>query len=73
MGTYLGSALTFFHRFLPFTSVLALGRVRTGKGGEYLLLGTKEYLQNKALSSIEVFTSDEHFRRLGQSYIAGLR
>lgn len=73
MGTYLGSALTFFHRFLPFTSVLALGRVRTGKGGEYLLLGTKEYLQNKGLSSIEVFTSDEHFRRLGQSYIAGLR
>lgn len=72
-GEYLGSALCFFHRFLPFTSVLTLGRVRTGRGGEYLLLGTREYLKAHSLSSIEVFTSDEHFRRLGQSYIAGLR
>ena len=72
-GEYLGSALCFFHRFLPFTSVLTLGRVRTGRGGEYLLLGAREYLKAHSLSSIEVFTSDEHFRRLGQSYIAGLR
>lgn len=70
MGIYLGSALALYSKFLDIRSVLLLGRVMTGIGGEHLLKSAKEYLQEKNYPSIDVFTADEKFKRLGQSYLA---
>lgn len=69
MGYYLGSSLALYHKFIQFDSVLLLGRVMSKKGGDILLSKAREFLKDIGLN-IEVFTSDENFRRLGQSYIA---
>jgi predicted NBD/HSP70 family sugar kinase len=70
MGIYLGSALALYTKFLDIRSVLLLGRVMTGVGGEHLLESAKQYLQEKNYPSIDIFTADEKFKRLGQSYLA---
>lgn len=69
MGEYLGSALMLYRKFFSFSSVLLLGRVLTGKGGDILTKKTEEYLRSHHVG-IEVFTANEEFKRLGQSYIA---
>lgn len=69
MGFYLGSSLAYLSLFYPVKSALLLGRVMTGKGGDLLLSKAKEYLSSRNLE-IDLFTGDESFKRLGQSYIA---
>lgn len=69
MGIYLGSAIMFFTMFYKIDSVMLLGRVLTGKGGEILTNTASSYLKERGVN-IEVFTCDENFKRLGQSYIA---
>lgn len=69
MGLYLGDAIYYFSFFAPISSVLLLGRVLTGIGGEIIKDVASSYLKEKK-ANIEVFTPDENFKRLGQSYIA---
>lgn len=69
MGVYLADALTLYAHFLPLQSVLVLGRVTSGKGGDLMIQTANELLQ-KGPHPIEVFTADESFKRLGQSYLA---
>ena len=69
MAEYLSSAILFYHRFFKFESVLLLGRVMSGIGGEIMTKRTEEVLKENHLA-VEVFTANEKFKRLGQSYIA---
>ena len=69
LGLYLGDAIYYFSFFMKISSVLLLGRVLTGIGGEIIKEVASSYLKEKG-SDIEVFTPDESFKRLGQSYIA---
>ena len=69
MGVYLASAILLYSRFLEIHSVLLLGRVLTGKGGDVLTSSANEVLKAEG-SKTEIFTADENFKRLGQSYIA---
>ena len=41
----------------------------SGKGGEILLQTASDYLKKKKMQ-IDLFSADEDFKRLGQSYIA---
>ncbi len=71
MGLYLGDAIYYFSLFAPISSVLLLGRVLTGVGGEIMKEVASSYLKEKGVN-IEVFTPDENFKRLGQSYMASV-
>lgn len=69
MGIYLGSSLALYKKFLDIRNVLLLGRVMTGIGGDIIINKAKEYLKEKKVD-IDVFTADENFKRLGQSFVA---
>ena len=69
MGIYLGASIRFYSLFYRIESVLLLGRVLSGKGGEVIKSVAKEYL-NSFNMNIDVFSGDESFKRLGQSYVA---
>ncbi len=68
MGLYLGEALRFFYEFYHFESVLLLGRVMSGRGGEIIKDIANKYLLENGLK-IDFISPDEGFIRLGQSYI----
>ncbi|MBP5091010.1 MAG: ROK family protein [Bacilli bacterium] len=67
MGVYLAHAIAYYSKFLDIRSVLLLGRVMSGQGGEIILSKSKEILKELKLD-IDVFSADERFKRLGQSY-----
>lgn len=69
MGIYLGSDIRYLSLFYDIESVFLLGRVMSGKGGEILLQTASDYLKKKKMQ-IDLFSADEDFKRLGQSYIA---
>lgn len=69
VGVYLGSSLCYLSLFYKATSALLLGRVMSGKGGETLLASAQRYIDSQRVA-IHLFTGDENFKRLGQSYIA---
>jgi hypothetical protein len=69
MGIYLGSSLALYKKFLDIRNVLLLGRVMTGVGGDIIINKANEYLKEKHID-INVFTADENFKRLGQSFVA---
>lgn len=69
VGIYLGSSLCYLSLFYNASSALLLGRVMTGKGGDVLLNSAQSYIDSKGVK-IHLFTGDENFKRLGQSYIA---
>lgn len=69
MGIYLGSDIRYLSLFYNVESVFLLGRVMSGKGGEILLQTASDYLKKKKMQ-IDLFSADENFKRLGQSYIA---
>ena len=69
MGIYLGSSLALYKKFLDIRNILLLGRVMTGIGGDIIINKAKEYLKEKKVD-IDVFTADENFKRLGQSFVA---
>lgn len=70
MGVYLGSALALYSKFLDIRSVLLLGRVMSGVGGEHIVASATAYLKDNGYPSMDIFTPDEKFKRLGQSYLA---
>lgn len=69
MGIYLGSSLALYKKFLDIRNVLLLGRVMTGIGGDIIIQKAKEYLGSMNID-IDIFTADENFKRLGQSFVA---
>ena len=69
MGRYLGDAIVLYAKFLDIKSVLLLGRVMTGRGGDVLIKTAKEAVRKLGLE-IDIFSADENFKRLGQSYTA---
>ena len=69
MGRYLGDAIALYAKFLDIKSVLLLGRVMTGRGGDVLIKTAKEAVRKLGLE-IDIFSADENFKRLGQSYTA---
>jgi predicted NBD/HSP70 family sugar kinase len=70
MGIYLGSALALYSKFLDIRSVLLLGRVMSGVGGEHIVASATAYLKENGYPNMDIFTPDEKFKRLGQSYLA---
>lgn len=71
IGVYLGHTLPFYHSFYGFDSVLLLGRVMSGKGGD-LILATAELVLKEEYGSlgIALVLPDEKARRVGQSVAA---
>nr|MCR5092162.1 ROK family protein [Bacilli bacterium] len=69
IGTYLGDVIALYSKFLDIKSVLLLGRVMSGRGGDVLIERAKETLK-RCGKDIEILSADENFKRLGQSYIA---
>lgn len=69
MGDFYGYSLLWFAVFYDIKNVVFLGRVASGKGGEWILERAKEILAKEG-SSIEIILPDEMSRRLGQSYTA---
>ena len=73
LGIYLGHALAFYYELYGCTSVLLLGRVMSGKGGDLLLANAKHVLADEypAISdNMSVELPNEMFRRVGQSMAA---
>lgn len=69
MGHYLGDAIALYAKFLNIKSVLLLGRVMSGRGGDVLINVAKQVVKDAGLD-IDIFSADENFKRLGQSYTA---
>ncbi|MEG2724542.1 MAG: ROK family protein [Kiritimatiellia bacterium] len=71
IGIYLGYALPWYAEFYDYTSLMLLGRVSSGKGGDLILATAKKVLKEEFPTySIDVFMPDEQVRRLGQSAAA---
>lgn len=71
LGIYLGSALRYYSMFYDIENVMLFGRVISGIGGEIIKNVASEYLKENNLE-IEIFSGDEKFKRLGQSYAVAL-
>lgn len=71
IGIYLGEAITFYSRFYDIKSVMLLGRVTSGKGGERAVCRARKKLKENN-QNIALIIPDEHTRRLGQAYAAAL-
>lgn len=71
LGIYLGSALRYYQMFYKIKNVMLFGRVVSGIGGEIIKDVSSKYLKENGLD-IEIFSGDEKFKRLGQSYVAAL-
>ena len=72
-GICLGHTLPFYFDLYGFTSVLLLGRVLSGKGGELLVKEAKRVLKEEypaVNEKIELLLPDEKARRVGQSVAA---
>jgi len=71
IGCYLAHSLAWYHELYHFGTVLLLGRVMSGKGGELLLESCKQVLADEyADLPIRLALPDEKFRRVGQSAVA---
>lgn len=71
MGVYLAHSLPFYYDFYKFESVLLLGRVMSGRGGNILFQTAKSILQNEYPDyPISLVLPDENSRRVGQSVAA---
>ncbi|MCR5090609.1 MAG: ROK family protein [Oscillospiraceae bacterium] len=73
IGVYLAHTLAYYHDLYGFETVLLLGRVMSGKGGDTLLESCKAVLADEypELSGIlHLALPDEKFRRVGQSAVA---
>lgn len=69
MGSYLGGAVTLYSKFLDIKSVLLLGRVMSGGGGDALISKAKETVKGYG-NDIEILSADENFKRLGQHLLS---
>ena len=73
IGVYLAHTLALYHHLYGFRSVLLLGRVMSGKGGDTLLDTCRRVLADEyseVNSQITLALPDERFRRVGQSAAA---
>ena len=71
IGIYLGYTLPWYAEFYDYTSLMLLGRVSSGKGGDLILATAKKVLSEEFPEyKIDIFMPDEQVRRLGQSSAA---
>jgi len=71
IGCYLAHSLAWYYELYHFGTVLLLGRVMSGKGGELLLDSCRQVLADEyAELPIRLALPDEKFRRVGQSAVA---
>ena len=71
IGVYLAHSLAYYHDLYAFGTVLLLGRVMSGKGGDILLDTCKAVLKDEYPAlSLNLALPDETFRRVGQSAVA---
>lgn len=71
IGVYLGHTLPYYHGFYGFDSVLLLGRVMSGKGGDLLLATAEQVLKDEYPEmKFSLVLPDENARRVGQSVAA---
>lgn len=71
IGVYLAHTLVFYHEFYDFESVLLLGRVMSGEGGD-IILKTAQSIFKKEYPEIKfsIQLPDENARRVGQAVAA---
>lgn len=71
IGVFLAHALACYHELYGFGTVLLLGRVMSGKGGDTLLASCRAALAaDYPELPIRLALPDERFRRVGQSAVA---
>ena len=73
MGIYLGYGLAHYASFYEIRHVLLLGRCTSGRGGEIILNGAIQVLQEEfpeIAGRFSVQLPDERSRRVGQSIAA---
>ncbi|TVR51363.1 MAG: ROK family protein [Puniceicoccaceae bacterium] len=73
IGTCLGYALAQYHEFYGFKSVLLLGRVTSGAGGELIVSGARAVLEKEfpdLFRECELRLPDEESKRVGQAVAA---
>lgn len=71
IGVYLAHSLAWYYDLYAFDTVLLLGRVMSGKGGDILLDTCKAVLKDEYPAlSLNLALPDETFRRVGQSAVA---
>lgn len=71
IGCYLAHSLAWYYELYHFGTVLLLGRVMSGRGGELLLDSCRQILADEyAELPIRLALPDEKFRRVGQSAVA---
>jgi len=73
IGVYLGYSIPWFARWYPFESLLVLGRVTSGAGGEVILDRAAHILAEEFPELAErtrMITPDETFKRHGQAIAA---
>ena len=73
VGIYLGHALAFYHELYGCESVLLLGRVMSGRGGDRILEMAQRVLCDEYPAIHETMSLElpnEMFRRVGQSMVA---
>ena len=73
IGRFLAHAIPWYNEFYDYSSMMLLGRVTSGLGGDVILETAQTMLKDvypEWAEKIELFVPDEHFRRLGQSVAA---
>jgi predicted NBD/HSP70 family sugar kinase len=72
IGCYLGYSIPWFARWYELESLLVLGRVTSGAGGEIILETARAVIADEfpEYSGIRLLTPDEHFKRHGQAIAA---
>ncbi len=73
IGRFLAHAIPWYGEFYDYSSMMLLGRVTSGLGGDIILETAKAMLKDiypATAEKVELIVPDEHFRRLGQSVAA---
>ena len=73
IGRFLAHAIPWYNEFYDYSSMMLLGRVTSGLGGDIILETAQTMLKDvypEWAEKIELVVPDEHFRRLGQSVAA---
>ena len=73
IGVYLAHSLAYYESLYGCRSVLLLGRVMSGKGGDLIISTCKSVLRDEypeLAGKLRLALPDEYFRRVGQSAVA---
>ncbi|MDR0697551.1 MAG: ROK family protein [Christensenellaceae bacterium] len=71
LGEFFGYTILWLKEFYDIESVMFLGRVSSGKGGDLIRIKALELLKSEG-STIKIISPSETAKRLGQSYAAAL-